>query len=422
MSAQTQTGGLSGKQASGGGAKASRKQSARDRSASLAALRAQGGGLAAALPGAGNHAIGELLQAAAGESGGPLEAAVRDPLEEKLGVSLASVRVHSGSNAAAAADSVNARAYTIGTDVYLGTEAAGLGEEARRRLLTHEAIHTAQQGGRPVHLVGSMAVSNPNDSAEREARTLAAGSPALKLRQTMRDSMRVSHVAPHIQRDITGNKKWPQGEFVVDFAKFEGVKAGDSAGEVGTITFKPSATAPESDHINFIQIVREFDTATGKDFDWGTDPRGKVQTKQNTKKNIAGGFFIDHIPTGLAPRTKKADPEVSPIYPFMNQEGQRRGATKKDAVLGDRPNFNAPLKYNFVSVARATDKGPNHGVVYGTVLWGFEVFLDKAGIAKIKNETTTPTFRVVQGETFDAALQKFNEFYKNPGTAGAPTT
>jgi Domain of unknown function (DUF4157) len=371
------------------------------------------GAVPAVLPAAGNQAIGRLLQAAAGDAGAPLDQGVRGPLEQKLGVNLGSVRVHEGRNAEAAAQSVDARAYTVGSDVYLGPEAQGLSADARAQLLTHEAVHTVQQGGSRVPLEGPMPVSSPNDAAEREAREIAQGSPALALR----DAMRVSHVAPHIQRDITGSKKWPQGEFKINFKKNDGKVAGDVANETGTVTFSPSATAPESDHITFFQLARTFDTTTSKEFDWtGTAEanRNKVQTTRDVKKNIAPGFFIDQIHAGLTPRTKKSDPAVSAVYPFMQQEGKRKGATRKDAILGDTPGFAGPLKFSLVSVA----KGLDNGTVYGTVLWGFETFLDK-GVAKIKNEYKS--FRVFQGETFDAALQKFNEFYKNPGTPGAPT-
>lgn len=404
-----------GQRSSEGGAKAPLHQGAAKSTA-----RAQGIGLAAALPGAGNHAIGQLLQAAAGESGVPLDRPIRDSVEERLGVNLGNVRVHSGIHAAAAAESVDARAYTIGTDVYLGAEASGLSEEARRTLLTHEAVHTVQQGGAPVSLAGWIAVSNPDDAAEREARGIAAGSPALALR----DAMRATRVVPHIQRDIKGDKTWPQGKFEINFKKNDGKAAGDTANEDGTIKFTPTEKAPESDHIKFIQMNRFFDTTTNKDFDWtGTSEaaRNQMLTNGDVKKNIAPGFVIDHIPSLVKQRTKKSDPAVSAFYmdtpPVIaaNQEGKRRGKTIKAAVLGDTPGFSGPLRYNFVTVA----KGADNGVVYGTVLWGFEVFLDKKGVAKIKDEYSS--FRVFEGETFDAALKNFNEFYKNPGTAGAPT-
>jgi hypothetical protein len=84
-------------------------------------------------------------------------------------------------------------------------------------------------------------------------------------------------------------------------------------------------------------------------------------------------------------------------------------------VLSDTPAFSGPLKFSFVTAAKASDTG----VWYGTVLWGFETFLD-GGIAKIRNEYHS--FRVVQGETMDAAIRAHSAHYKNPGTPGAPTT
>ena len=44
--------------------------------------------------------------------------------------------------------------------------------------------------------------------------------------------------------------------------------------------------------------------------------------------------------------------------------------------------------------------------------------LAKKGKAKIKGEYNS--FRTFEGETFVEALKQFNEFYKNPGTPGAP--
>jgi hypothetical protein len=51
-------------------------------------------------------------------------------------------------------------------------------------------------------------------------------------------------------------------------------------------------------------------------------------------------------------------------------------------------------------------------------LWGFETFNDK-GTTKVKNEYHS--FRAVEGETMRAALHAFDEFFRNPGSATAPT-
>jgi Domain of unknown function (DUF4157) len=378
---------------------------------------------------AGNQAVGDLLSHAAVESGVPLDATIRGPLEQGLGVNLGSVRVHSGRASGDAAASIGARAYTIGSDIHLGAASAGLDQAARNRLLTHEAIHSVQQGLTRPLLDGVLPVSSPTDSAEVEAKGLAEavsqGSAAL----AMRDSLRVMSVAPHVQRDIDGQKTWPQGKLEIHFKKTEGVAAGDKAQEDGAITFTPSATAPEADFIRFIQIARTFDTDTNKEFDYAGSPeanRNKMQTKRNDKANIAPGFFVDHIAANVNPRTKKADARVSAFYdltpPFLagNKVGKRRGKDIAPAVLVDTPGTNGGMKFSFVTVAKASNAaGAALNCTYGVVLWGFEVFNDAKGVSKIKGEYNS--FRTFEGETFVDATKRFDEFYKNPGTPGAPT-
>jgi Domain of unknown function (DUF4157) len=381
---------------------------------------------------AGNQAVSELLTHAAADAGRPLDPPLQQSLARSLGADLSRVRVHESAASAAAAEGLGARAYTIGSDIHLGREAAELDQSARNRLLAHEAVHTVQQGGRPVKLEGVIPVSNPGDASETQARAFAetlthrppssslSPSPALALR----DSLRTTAVAPLIQRDIVGSRKFAAGEFSINFTKTDAAAAGDQATEDGVVTFMPSATAPESDSIKFIQIVRLFDVTTGKQKDWsGTTEanRNKMQTKRDFKKNIAPGFFVDHLAATQTPRTAKADPRVSAFYmdtpPVLarNKEGKRRGKTIEPAQLDDTPGSSGARKFNFVTVAKAADTG----IVYGTVLWGFETFIDK-GKAKIRGEYKS--FRTFEGETFVEALKQFNEFYKNPGTPGAPTT
>jgi hypothetical protein len=372
----------------------------------------------------------ELLTQAGSEAGSSLDEDVRGRMEATLGADLGGVRVHTGPASAAAAESIGARAYTIGSDIHLGAEALQSRSDERNRVLTHEAIHTVQQGGGAVPLSGTLPVSEPGDPSEIEARrivdSMGPPRPTNSAALGMRDSLRVGRAAAGIQRDIKGDKEWKGvGKFTVDFTKTDGAVAGDKAVEDGTVTFMPDAAAPESDSIRFIQIVRDFDVSTGKEFDWttvaGEGNRMKMQTKADAKKNIAPGFFIDQNAASLASRTKKTDPTVQPFYDVTgppiagNKTGKRRGAAREEAVLKDDPASAGLRKFNFVAVA----KGSDNGIVYGTVLWGFETFHDKAGVTKIKNEYKS--FRLAQGETFDAALKLFNEFYKNPGTPGAPT-
>ncbi|HEX2187459.1 MAG TPA: DUF4157 domain-containing protein, partial [Longimicrobiaceae bacterium] len=60
-----------------------------------------------------------------------------------FGADFGGVRLHEGAEAAAAAERLDARAFTYGSDIWLG---AGAGE-GDRRLMAHELTHVVQQGG-----------------------------------------------------------------------------------------------------------------------------------------------------------------------------------------------------------------------------------------------------------------------------------
>jgi hypothetical protein len=68
--------------------------------------------------------------------------------EPRLGVDLSGVRVHHDGGAARLAASVNARAFTVGRDVFFGAGEWAPGTARGDRLLAHELTHTIQQGGR----------------------------------------------------------------------------------------------------------------------------------------------------------------------------------------------------------------------------------------------------------------------------------
>jgi Domain of unknown function (DUF4157) len=81
----------------------------------------------------------------------PLPAMVRADLEDRLGYDLSQVRLHTGPDARAAAEALDAHALTAGTDIYLGGD-VDPESAAGRRLLAHEATHVVQQGGTPTHI------------------------------------------------------------------------------------------------------------------------------------------------------------------------------------------------------------------------------------------------------------------------------
>ncbi len=65
--------------------------------------------------------------------------------ESYFGQSLSDVKIHTGSESAYAADAVNAKAFTLGNDIYFGQGQYSPNTESGQDILTHEIAHTMQQ-------------------------------------------------------------------------------------------------------------------------------------------------------------------------------------------------------------------------------------------------------------------------------------
>jgi Domain of unknown function (DUF4157) len=115
--------------------------------------------------------------------GQPLDAETRSVMEPRFGRDFSTVRVHTDAPAAESAVSLNASAYTIGHDVVFGAGGFSPGTDTGRRLLAHELTHVVQQGRAGFRSVNRFELGNPDDSAEREATSVAgqfgAGKPLI---------------------------------------------------------------------------------------------------------------------------------------------------------------------------------------------------------------------------------------------------
>jgi len=66
-----------------------------------------------------------------------------------MGADFRGVRVHTGTESSRLADSIQARAFTHGRDIYFANNVYQPGTRAGTRLLAHELTHTVQQGASP---------------------------------------------------------------------------------------------------------------------------------------------------------------------------------------------------------------------------------------------------------------------------------
>jgi len=79
--------------------------------------------------------------------GQPLSPSLRAYFEPRFGHDFSGVRLHTDANGASAAQSVNAKAFTLGTDVAFASGQYSPETSSGKRLLAHELTHVVQQGG-----------------------------------------------------------------------------------------------------------------------------------------------------------------------------------------------------------------------------------------------------------------------------------
>lgn len=80
-----------------------------------------------------------------GSGGQPLDTATRAFMEPRFGHDFSQVRVHTDEQAANAAAGMQARAYTVGSDIVFGAHEYAPDTTAGRHLLAHELTHVVQQ-------------------------------------------------------------------------------------------------------------------------------------------------------------------------------------------------------------------------------------------------------------------------------------
>jgi len=82
-------------------------------------------------------------------SGSPLDAPTRSFMESKFGFDFGNIRIHTGPRAERSAQSVNARAYTIGSNIIFNKGEYAPNTASGQLLLAHELAHTIQQQAVP---------------------------------------------------------------------------------------------------------------------------------------------------------------------------------------------------------------------------------------------------------------------------------
>jgi hypothetical protein len=102
--------------------------------------KGDGGGQAA------SPAITSSIHATSG-SGSRMDDTTQSFMESRFGTDFSSVNIHTGDYAVQLSRDLNAKAFTVGNDIYFNSGQYNPGSDSGKHLLAHELTHTVQQGG-----------------------------------------------------------------------------------------------------------------------------------------------------------------------------------------------------------------------------------------------------------------------------------
>ncbi|HEY2273667.1 MAG TPA: DUF4157 domain-containing protein [Jatrophihabitantaceae bacterium] len=105
--------------------------------------------------------------------GAPLPDSVAEPMGQMLGTDLSGVRVHTDREADVISRSMQAHAFTYGSDVYFTSGTYAPTTSSGQHLLAHELAHVAQNQGTVQRSVAGPTIGHAHDPAEVEADAMA---------------------------------------------------------------------------------------------------------------------------------------------------------------------------------------------------------------------------------------------------------
>jgi hypothetical protein len=97
----------------------------------------------------GNSSADDLITTAIGSGGQPIESNTRTDMENRFGYDFSNVKIHSDAVSAKSAQSINARAYTSGSDIVFNQGEYSPTTGSGQKLLAHELTHVIQQSQSP---------------------------------------------------------------------------------------------------------------------------------------------------------------------------------------------------------------------------------------------------------------------------------
>jgi hypothetical protein len=228
-------------------------------------------------------------------SGRTLDSGARSRMEAAFGHDFSGVRIHTDSRAASLSSNLNARAFTIGSDVAFGSGEYNPSTPAGDALLAHELAHVVQQGGgngaRPAAMAKSANQTAQSSQLEADADLSALAVVSTTwLGATMGLAGIGRNFVPRLRSGLRLSRCSSKGKLLINFE--------ERFPEAGALIRKsPSA----------MTLVKEADDAGAK---FG----GFVE--QGPEPGKSGGRAFTSCPTVYVPKSRTDPPEAMRDFLF----------------------------------------------------------------------------------------------------------
>ncbi|MCP4132021.1 MAG: DUF4157 domain-containing protein [bacterium] len=221
--------------------------------------------------------------------------------QARMGQDFSKVRVHTGTRANALAQSINARAFTTGRDIFFGKSESHPGSRKGKKLMAHELTHVVQQGKAPAiqskaetpeiraklpetAVQARLRIGSSNDIYEQEADRVAESVVNMPDSAVQRQMDTEIH-SPVIQREEIQRKEeeadlsW--GQKIVLWVL---EKAGEPGKQISRILKKSAQALPLilKSKDTLVNFVGNLAKAIGAGF---------LKFKDNFAANLKAGFF-----------------------------------------------------------------------------------------------------------------------------------
>lgn len=246
--------------------------------------------------------------------GTPLSTDLRAYFEPRFGHDFSRVRIHADAEGSKAARSVQARAYTYGSDIVFGAGEYAPATPQGRRLLAHELAHVIQQGG------GASSPSNADP---------ATASPELRSGPAIFRASCVDTACPPVEFPVPAyGVIWQQAESCLQ-DKYREAHPGNTIGNATSWVGLTGKNAHEQATIDFFRAHY-----TGKGFKPKKDPQNQFPDKELEREGSGQRHaepdifdFTDQVileittPAGVPYRAQKIIWEVDLASKLMLESG-----------------------------------------------------------------------------------------------------